>query len=773
MKFESWIKHNNNLPESIDINQLWRNKDDESRKFICHDCGSKDFKLFMANDSLWQKHGSGDNTLCQKCLEKRLKRKMTEKDLEQYKYSPINSNVFKFKEWLISEITDEIAEKMNAVKHRNLNGVFGDKDRIIIPFGIDPSAKYLVNFLNDNHEYDYNTGMIKAEKNQNIKLARLVDKLELPEQVINWAKKQPDLYKSLRTAKEILDASKSSNSEYSVVITRNPIDIVRMADFSTLPNQQGGKSCHAPSGSHFSNAIEEAEKNAGAVAFVVKTKDLKDINTSENEIFQDPERQIPGIVPVSRIRIRRFVDTEGKNDVAVPEMSVYGKSMPGFFYTLKNFLREKQGIEGELDPNEFEHAGGSYLDTKKEKLFKNFFDDEGDYVEKEGGFEEITDDEENLENLNQDVARRVRESKNELPQGIDINYEIITYEAKVNFYANFSYEKIISLQDVPENSYFRSTDKTNTWHKFPQEFISALAKELNPDKGTQTIDSHYTPSSFIIKNNEKENTVHIKINFICKPNYSYYHPDFSGIDGFITTLVTELHDKFFIEKTITEKLEEDNYINPHPISYYLNRKNLEQVESNYKKLLVTHLNRESLEGYPHQKPYFTKFHSTILIDNRPINQNKMTIFGIQETPSEAFEKCTNSERSDYSARNYTPTDAFFIKACNNYHKWNKDNNLLPDLVKIAKSIYPSFESSFEDNTTMEKLKFVKTENTIFSTKFELNFGVLLNQISDPKITKFLFDFFSFYDKNKEKIDVEFSKNFKRNITKPINSFIWS
>jgi hypothetical protein len=92
------------------MSDLWRNKDDESKQFICQDCGSKNYKLFMANDKLWQNKGTGDNTLCKKCFEKKLGRKMTEKDIEQYKYSPIN-----FKEWFFLVETTTIAQTIQKI----------------------------------------------------------------------------------------------------------------------------------------------------------------------------------------------------------------------------------------------------------------------------------------------------------------------------------------------------------------------------------------------------------------------------------------------------------------------------------------------------------------------------------------------------------------------------------------------------------------------------------------------------------------------------------
>lgn len=78
--------------EYIDINKLWRNQNDESKKFPCNDCGDKNFKLFMVNDNLWTRYGINEKTLCKKCLEKRIGRKLNKNDFQQYMHDPVNNS---------------------------------------------------------------------------------------------------------------------------------------------------------------------------------------------------------------------------------------------------------------------------------------------------------------------------------------------------------------------------------------------------------------------------------------------------------------------------------------------------------------------------------------------------------------------------------------------------------------------------------------------------------------------------------------------------------
>ena len=67
-----------------------KNIDTEEERFTCADCGTKDYSMYMVNDDLWKKYGNEKFTLCKSCLEKRIGRKLTKKDISQYKDTLVN-----------------------------------------------------------------------------------------------------------------------------------------------------------------------------------------------------------------------------------------------------------------------------------------------------------------------------------------------------------------------------------------------------------------------------------------------------------------------------------------------------------------------------------------------------------------------------------------------------------------------------------------------------------------------------------------------------------
>jgi len=196
------------------------------------------------------------------------------------------------------------------------------------------------------------------------------------------------------------------NDKYSMIITRYPIDVMRMADFENIT------SCHSPPSrgqtdtSYYKCAVAEAMGH-GAVAYVVETEDLlhmtntSNINSAEQEIqegeiFVDATRNLGGatswsptgqpkgelLSPISRIRLRqmRYYDTDSPKrwdegtEVAVPETRVYGAGIPGISDRISDWAKENQEkvIENmpksEDDPeainlNRFWMFGGNYEDT--------------------------------------------------------------------------------------------------------------------------------------------------------------------------------------------------------------------------------------------------------------------------------------------------------------------------------------------------------------------------------------------------------------------------
>jgi len=195
---------------------------------------------------------------------------------------------------------------------------------------------------------------------------------------------------------------KALGNQYSIIVTRNPIDILRMSDFEDIT------SCHSPpsrggAGEYYKCAVAEAHGH-GAVAYVVKTENILDNygedvtleqivdsrEFQEEEVFFDEQRshylsEAGWIAPYSRLRLRQVryyrdqeqsalmkkygtigdlmdldISEEEKDaliarirasgefnpyegvDLAVPESRVYGSLIPGFHKRVLQWAQENQ-----------------------------------------------------------------------------------------------------------------------------------------------------------------------------------------------------------------------------------------------------------------------------------------------------------------------------------------------------------------------------------------------------------------------------------------------
>ena len=176
--------------------------------------------------------------------------------------------------------------------------------------------------------------------------------------------------------------------EYSIVVSRHPIDVIRMSDFDWL----GISSCHSEGG-QWQKCVPGEVAAQGGVAYVVKTEDLEDVgDLQDDEVFADPQRDIPGIEPIARHRLRRFDNDQDKDatgeegySILVPDLSTYGKKVRKFYNTLRDWSYESQvgkAFEDGARPrlNNFVSRGGSYFDydSRPGEMFNQFFQPEED-----------------------------------------------------------------------------------------------------------------------------------------------------------------------------------------------------------------------------------------------------------------------------------------------------------------------------------------------------------------------------------------------------------
>jgi len=298
------------------------------------------------------------------------------------------NNVSSFGISVINEISQKFVDEVkDAVEDKELpfNNIFGDKLRMMVPLRgtgeysqiidkisqiknfshFDPEKKEVVKKIEVDPKYG---GGVKYQK---INLGRAISSLNIPEE----------------EKKKMLDwfANYSSNipemenmGKYTVVLSRSPIDVLRMSDVGSIT------SCHSQGGAYFQCAIQEA-KTGGPIAYLVKTNDLENISEEEfqyEEIFKDRERGVGGINPISRLRIRRYRnDNDPSISMGIPETRIYGDRVSGFYDTVKNFFKEKQFGETDLDriSSEFRkkdwiRTGGSYSDSSDSHIFNQMFD---------------------------------------------------------------------------------------------------------------------------------------------------------------------------------------------------------------------------------------------------------------------------------------------------------------------------------------------------------------------------------------------------------------
>lgn len=210
--------------------------------------------------------------------------------------------------------------------------------------------------------------------------------------------------KMYETAKKPMDALINTLSviseltgDYVMVISRSPVDLIRMSDFP------GIQSCHSPprpkkdaggnvvmrgkekqmEGQYFDCAVQES-KNNGAVAFLIPRKTIEDKKEKlqDREFFKDLERpEVQGTTPMQRIRLRRYLHKPTKAELLVPEVEIYGNSPSiAFLDGLKSWAKTVQASEinkitsSTTNLTDFILVGGSYSDTPTGEIIENFLE---------------------------------------------------------------------------------------------------------------------------------------------------------------------------------------------------------------------------------------------------------------------------------------------------------------------------------------------------------------------------------------------------------------
>jgi len=276
------------------------------------------------------------------------------------------------------EVSNKILDKID--RNNGKSSIFGDKIRLVIPLTHSESNEFERKLEIAGVQPDLKTGMVFStvqtqrgpqQRKQRIGAflsdkIRDIEKQNDPniEELNGWKK----LLSWWEKNKDRLNRPNQDEQGVSIIVSRSPIDIVRMSDHSEW------SSCHSVGGSYFKCAIQEA-KTGGAVAYVVRNSDLKTIDDLQaTDIFKDEDRDIEGIEPLERIRLRRFTSSTG--ELLVPEIRTYGIKHVGFKAAVDNWAKHVQRdiIATNPDLKDFKLHGGSYQDNNAGEIWSAFLE---------------------------------------------------------------------------------------------------------------------------------------------------------------------------------------------------------------------------------------------------------------------------------------------------------------------------------------------------------------------------------------------------------------
>jgi len=125
----------------------------------------------------------------------------------------------------------------------------------------------------------------KEDTSMSKAIARLVKSGALDADLLEWWQSKQVLYTKDHQHKQIERAFEGDEaSDYTVVVSRHPIDVLRMSDVANI------RSCHSEGSEYFHCAIAEA-KGHGPIAYIVQTEDLEN-HLMDQEEDLDPTQTL-------------------------------------------------------------------------------------------------------------------------------------------------------------------------------------------------------------------------------------------------------------------------------------------------------------------------------------------------------------------------------------------------------------------------------------------------------------------------------------------------
>jgi rRNA processing protein Gar1 len=276
-------------------------------------------------------------------------------------------------------------------------------------------------------------------------------------------------------------AAFTKEDPYITILSRHPVDVVRMSDMEDI------RSCHSRTGGYFQCAVAES-RGHGPIAYSVPRKQFEDyfevdlnetnpedvdLDQGDEEIFTDTDRDIFGMTPFSRVRLRKFVHDEDNRMLAVPETRTYTQgnrqAPPGFLKSVVDWAVKSQEkaygdiekLANDVSNEKWTRYGGTYRDTSDGGIFAAMFkgltnDEQYEMMSQAGDIGIKPEDEKQIQ---QDIDDPLEREVNEIMDSANNSMKYFTINASpdnydeanpVTYSSEFAFDTNEEFGDYPD-----------------------------------------------------------------------------------------------------------------------------------------------------------------------------------------------------------------------------------------------------------------------------------------------------------------------------------
>jgi rRNA processing protein Gar1 len=396
-------------------------------------------------------------------------------------------------------------------------------------------------------------------------------------------------------------AAFTKEDPYVTILSRHPVDVVRMSDMEDI------RSCHSRTGGYFQCAVAES-RGHGPIAYSVPREEFEkyfdvdlnetkpedvDLDQGDEEIFADSDRDIGGMIPFSRVRLRKFVHDEDGRMLAVPETRTYTQGNrqppPGFLKSVVDWAVKSQEkaygdiekLANDVSDEKWTRYGGTYRDTSDggifAAMFKGLTNDEQDEMMSQAGDIGIKPEDE--KQIQQDVDDPLEREVSEIMDSANNSMKWFTINASPDYYdeANpVTYSSEFAFDTNEEFGDYPDPDPDNPFSLGRGAW--ALNDEEIKEATKRALEEHFGPGYDVLaKRNPIGSDGMYRTEIM--PDYNYFRWNLRGLRNWARNF-EDADDSFdIIMNGIREELEEKGIIKDRIANIPEALKNLDKVRA--------------------------------------------------------------------------------------------------------------------------------------------------------------------------------------------------